>query len=489
MRRTFIVVTASLGFLLVSVASFVMGEFSDMVRRVPKDANVIMYMDVERLLASPMAAKEDWKGKRAEDYANRPMSLPPSVTKYVRAASINLDVDETAWQIALLEAKSIPSLESIAKKEKGYLDTVAGTKAVWSPRGAYAFKVSNNALGLVFPANRQYLSRWIKEKPGQNSPYLTDALRQMTTAGPQLVIALDLEDLVQPQIVQERAKEMESLKNAKVKVDDVVKTVLGIKGITFSATVKDKATGKITVDFAGDAAVLKDVGKPLLLEVLENRGLALEDLESWKPSVTKNSLVMEGDLSKSDLMRLSSLLEFPSLPLDETAEEEPDAKDPKLYATQAHFKSVTSLLQDLNQKRKEFTNPGHAAGWWETYAKRISRLPTQNVDEDMLEYSATVAELMRAMAQEGRGAGIRTGVQQANLATNYAGGYGNAGYGGYGYNGDRYSGARQQQAERNAIRAQETGKVAMAAGDIRQQIQNETAKISRLMTERYKVQF
>src|SRR5262245_22663635 len=135
MRKASVVLTAMLGFFITAgVASFVMGDFPEMVRRVPKDANVIMYMDVERLLASPLAVKEDWKGKRAADFANRPMSVPPAVTKYVRAASINLDVEETAWQIAVLETKSLPSLDSIAKKEKGYLDTVAGTQAVWSPR-------------------------------------------------------------------------------------------------------------------------------------------------------------------------------------------------------------------------------------------------------------------------------------------------------------------------------------------------------------------
>jgi hypothetical protein len=145
---------------------------------------------------------------------------------------------------------------------------------------------------------------------------------------------------------------------------------------------------------------------------------------------------------------------------------------------------VTSLLQDLNEKRKEFTNTGHAAGWWETYATRISRLPTINVDPDMLEYSAAISELMRDLAQQMRASGIRTGVQQANLATNYAGGYG-----GYGYYGDRYSGARQQQAERNAIQSRETGQAAMAASDIRKQIQDQTTQIRRTMTDRYKVEF
>jgi hypothetical protein len=269
-------------------------------------------------------------------------------------------------------------------------------------------------------------------------------------------------------------------------MDELVKTVAGLKGIKFAVTVKDKAMGKVTVDFLGDASILKDVGKPLLLEVLEHRGLAMEDLYDWKSSTSKNSFVLEGDLSKSGLMRLSAVMEFPSLPLDESAEPAVDAKDPKLYATQAHFKSVTALLNDLNEKRKEFTNPGHAAGWWETYAVRISRLPVLNVDQEMQDYSATISELLKQGAQEFRGAGIRTGVQQANLATNYSSGYG---YGSYGYYGDRYSGARQQQAERNAIRSQETGKAAMTGTDIRKQIMDATAAIRRTMTERYKVEF
>jgi hypothetical protein len=478
-RRTYFAVAA----ITVCGWSVVLADFPELVRRVPKDANVIVYMDVDRLMASPLAAKEVWKGKRAADFANRPMAIPPSVTKFIRAASVNLDVDETAWQIAVLEGKSVPTLETIAKNEKGYLDTVAGTKAVWSPRGAYAFKVSDNSVGLMFPANRQYLARWIKEKPGQFSSYLMSASHDMTATGPQLVIAMDLEDIVQPQAINERLKSKESLKSAKVNTSDLAKTLAGIKGVKFAVTVNEKAAGKVTVDFSGDASVVKDVGKALLLEVLESRGLAMEDLDAWKPSVSKNAFMLEGDLSKSGLMRLSSLLEFPSLPLDEAAEPEPDAKDPKLYATQAHFKSVTALLEDLNEKRKEFTNPGHAAGWWETYATRISRLSLVNVDDEMQEYSATIAELLRAGAQEFRGAGIRTGVRQSNQNAT-----GNT-YGRYGYYGDRYSGARQQQSERNAIRAQETGQAAMTGTEIRKHIQDATSQIRKKMTDKYKVPF
>jgi hypothetical protein len=490
MRRLCIVVSASLVFLIaVNVASFVLADFPEMIRRVPNDANVIMYMDVERLLASPMGIKEDWKGKHSADYSSRPLSVPPAVTKFIRAACLNIEGGQTDWQVAVLEAKSVPALETIAKNEKGNLDTVAGTKAVWSPRGAYAIKLTNNSVGLMFPANRQYLARWIKNKPGDSSAYLVNASRDMTSNGPQLVMALDLEHLVQPDAIRERLKTVEELKTAKVKLDDVAKTLATIRGIKFAVTVKDKATGRITADFDADASVLKDVGKLLLLRALENHGLSMEDAEAWTPSVDKKSFMLEGELSRSGMMRLSALLEFPSLPLDESGRDadKSDAGDPKLYATQNHFKSVTSLLEDLKEKRKDIQNPGHAAGWWETYALRIDRLPTLNVDEEMLSYSSTIAELLRSGAQEGRGAGIRTGVRQANQAS---AGYGGYGYGyGYGYAGNRYAGARQAQADRNAIVSQETGQAAMTASDIRKQIQDATTAIRRAMTEKYKVQF
>ncbi len=148
-----------------------------------------------------------------------------------------------------------------------------------------------------------------------------------------------------------------------------------------------------------------------------------------------------------------------------------------MYATQAHFNSVVALLNDLNEKRKEFQNPGHAAGWWETYAKRISRLPVANVDEDMLEYSSQVADHLRAGAQQGRGAGIRTGVRQAQDTAGST-------YGGY-----DYWGYRDNAARRRAIRSEETGQVALAATEISKQIQDLTEQIRRKMTVRYKVEF
>jgi hypothetical protein len=467
--------------LLLSGARVGRCEFPDMLRRVPQDANAIVFIDVERLLASPMAKEGKWKEKRSEEFANQPMSLPPTATKLVRAAHVNMDSGESAWQIAVIEAAKLRTLEALAERENGYVDTVAGTKAAWSPRGAYAIRLANNTVGLMFPANRQHLARWIKERPGTLAPYLAKAWDEMGASGPQMVVALDLEELVDPQDVSERLKTKESLQGSKVDLKELAATLATIKGVKFSVTIRDKATGKITVDLGKDASPLKDVGKPLLMEVLQDRGLALGDIEGWKSSVSRSAFAVEGDLSRSSLLRLSSVFEFPSLPLDESGrdEETVDAGDPKLYATQSHYKAVVSLLNDLNEKRSEFQNPGHAAGWWETYAKRVSRLPVQNVDPDMLEYSARISELLRDGAEVGRSTGIREGVRRAQDSASGV------------TSGRLYdqSGNRLSAARRRAISAEERGAGATKGGEIRAEIQKETEAIRRMMTERYKVQF
>src|SRR5262245_38895307 len=92
---------ASMSFLVTLLtAGWVLGDFPDMMSRVPGDANVLMAMDVERILASPLATKEGWKEKQAADYAARPLTFPPQVTKVIRAGQVDLELHQSKWQVA-----------------------------------------------------------------------------------------------------------------------------------------------------------------------------------------------------------------------------------------------------------------------------------------------------------------------------------------------------------------------------------------------------
>ncbi len=459
-----------------SLAAPARADFPDMLRRVPTEANVLLLIDAERISASPLATREGWQEKRESDYEARPLTFPPQATKLVRAAQFDIDTHESKWQIAILEAARIPTLDQIAKKAQGYLDTVANSSAAWSPRGWYCFKVSDRSLGVMFPANRQYLSRWMKAPPGRVSPYLQRAA-DARNARSQILLAVDLEDVVKPQQLEERLKQMESLKGSK-NVGEIAKTVAALQGVRFEVAIQEKAFGNLTLDFDSSPSALRDVAKSLVLEVLGDAGLYVDDLEGWSLSVDAKSVTLHGELSRSALMRLSSLLELPSPPLDDSGRDadKVDAGDPKLYATQNYFKSIQTLLNDLLSKKTESKNLAHAALFIEQYSRRIDRLPLVNVDPEMQDYGLSVAQSLREAAAAFKGAGIKAGASAKQVGGYRYDYYGNViGTGNY--------------ALKKAVGAEDTAAGALSGVSLREKIANETSKIRRAMTQRYHVNF
>jgi hypothetical protein len=76
--------------------------------------NALILIDAERLFASPLAQKEDWKKRQLANYAERPMTIPPQATKVVRAAQWDLHTRESIWELVMLESPTAPFLENIA---------------------------------------------------------------------------------------------------------------------------------------------------------------------------------------------------------------------------------------------------------------------------------------------------------------------------------------------------------------------------------------
>jgi hypothetical protein len=97
----------------------------------------------------------------------------------------------------------------------------------------------------------------------------------------------------------------------------------------------------------------------------------------------------------------------------------------------------------------------------------------------MLAYSAKVSSLLRQQAAIGRGVGIRTASRQADLyGSNVT----------YNYNGLRLI-TQEAAAAQAAIATQERSAGAMDARQIRQQIENQSAAICKVMAPRYKIEF
>ena len=72
-------------------------------------------------------------------------------------------------------------------------------------------------------------------------------------------------------------------------------------------------------------------------------------------------------------------------------------------ASTRFFKAIQTQLNDLEtnaRKAKDYTS---SAQWFETYAKKISQLPSRDVDQDLLNFSTSVVNKLRAIARSLRG--------------------------------------------------------------------------------------
>jgi hypothetical protein len=459
-------------------------DLVDLLRRVPEDANVLLVVDIQGVLDSPLALAEGWRERLTDGSASRPLLLPPKGQRMVRAANFDLEEHRSTWQIAVVDFEEPFSLEKLAKREPGHLDKIANTPAFWCPRlAAYLVATGPGTLSAMFPANRQHVGRWLKQPGGRMSSYLAKAAESAAADGPQIVLAIDLEEAFDQDRIA-AALETAELGDSNTDNKSVAATVAGVRGATFAMTLNNPPTGVLTVDFGGDVSALKSIAGPLVLEGLSRAGATLDDLESWKVTTGSRSITLSGELSRSSLMRLSSLFELPSLPLDDSGrdEDQSDGGDPKLYASQNHFKAVQELTDDLFG-RKSAKTVGQKALWCEQFAKKIDGLSILNVDPELQDYSARVAEILRQAAAGMKGTTIRSRVRQVETqaaSTGYDANYAS----GYGANGQRYT-----DAQRRTVRAQERGNAANIGVDARGQVEAETAAIRKVMVERYKVEF
>lgn len=454
-------------------------EFSAMLKRVPGETNALIMVDAERLFASPIAQEKGWQKKHAVDAGLHPLLLPPGAKKLVRAMQFDLTSKTESSEITLVDAPKGPPLEKIADRHQGNVEKISNVEAAWLPQGAYGVKLAEDVYGFMFPANRQALSRWLRDRSGQVSTYLLQASTEMKAKGPQLVLALDLEDAVPLGDLEARLKAMEAISSSQVNAAEIAKVIATLRGVKFSVLFDKQATGTLTVEFDRDVTPLKAVGKSLLLEALGRNGIAIDEIDDWTEHIAGKQVSLSGRLDDSGLMRLSSLLELPADLIDDP-EEKTQADNPMLYATQAHYKAVQKLVDDLFAKKKQ--SFGQYAQWAEQYAKKIDRLPLLNVDEEMQAYSAQVAEILRQGALAFKGVGIRSNGRQSQVWT--------SNYVNYDYYGNRTYGTYNagDQAKRS-IRGEEVARGATDAASMQQMIDSASADIRKKMVAKYKIEF
>jgi hypothetical protein len=314
--------------------------------------------------------------------------------------------------------------------------------------------------------------------------------------GSPIIMAIDLKNVISPAEIRERLSESEVLKNYRADLDQVTEILASIEGVTLGITLGDQPFGRIKVEFGQNALPLGGFAKPLLLEVLRKRGAMIDDFINWQGKVSGTQVSLGGYLTEAGMHRIFSLVDAPSATMHSDAQDTEDAgqqQDPKVQATLTYFREVTHLVDDLRGKGAQ--TQGQAAMFFDKYARKIDQLPMLNVDNDMLDYGAFVANQLRQASAAMRGAAITSRMRQVKLPNFYKtyvqgeviGATRWRTHGAYSWTNfeDR---ARKQQA-RTQVKAEERLKGNAAVLQIFADLENLTAEARRAMTQRYQVQF
>lgn len=482
-------------------------QFRELLSRLPGGANAVVLLNVEKAMDSPFGVAQGWRENAQKAFDAGLVRFPPQTTQFALAAQMDLEFMEPIWEAGVVNVSEMIPLETIAEKRSGTLDSIENLPTLVLPNDTYVVQFGPKTLGGMAPANRQAVVRWIRELRTRSdaalSPYLQRAAGYSDDAGTEVIIAIDLEGVFYQGSVHDYLKSKELLDESNVDREALAKLLAGVQGVRIGIRIGEKPFGKIVVDFADDVSMTAPFAKPLLLEILADVGATIGALAEWKPAVQGTTISLEGYLSPDGMRRVMSVVES-SAPAGTAARQTKEAVSPgdsaamKAQKSLEHFRAVTGMFDDLKKDMKNLKTLSSAQLWFDKYAKRIERLPILNVDEELLDYSAYVAQSLRAATGAVKTMGIRGGARQAQVTSGdgtvgyaYGGGYRYGRYGGYGGH-SAYSPrmeARNVGSERRVVRSQERAGMAANVQTIRADVIAATTDMRRKMTQRYQIEF
>jgi hypothetical protein len=481
-------------------------EFQDLLSKIPRSANAVVLLNLEKAKESALGQKLDWNAKIEEAFQSGLTRVPPQATRYVQAAQIDFEFMQPLWMAAVMDLNEDVSSTEIQKMRGGTLDTIERLPAVVRPNDTYVIKLGRKLVGGMAPANRQTVVRWIREirkpSPPPLSEYLQKAAGYSDEAQSDIIMAIDLDSVFSFERIGKYLKSKQKHLDAwGADLMQLVRLLDTVQGVRIGVRIGEEPSAKIVIDLRGDASPVEPFAKELVLQFLADRGASIKDLQSWTAKAQGHEISLAGKLTKSGLRRLLSVVESPA---DEHSAGEAMVSPGELPAIQAkasltHFKTVEGMANDLKADMNNSKTLAQTSVWFDKYAKRIERLPTLNVDPELVQYSRFVAGQLRKASVSVKTMGIQSAARGAQVMGGdvsydpYPGRWGAYGaYGavpGLGAGFDPTAQANAKEEQRRAIRAEEKGIAATDCQQIRQTIIAATSDIRQKMTEKFQMQF
>ena len=484
------------------ISARAMADAAALAKRLPAGANVIAYIDVESVLNSKMGVKEGWRAKLKDAYASGPLVVPPSAQHVMMASWLEPNGMQPMWEVSLIELKTTPSLERIAKDQKGFTDSFGDKLAAWTPTNAYFVRMDTKLLGVVSPSDRQFAARWSAKAAGSAdalSPYLHAAVSKIEPKT-DFLFALDLENMVSEKRFRRRLAmdEVECLAGKEFDVNKFCNVLKSVKGLKLVVHVGDDISGDCTVEFGQPVADLGAHAKPLMLELLDKSGAGISDFADWKDTSKGSTIHLSGKLSVDGFRRLLSVVDPPSPhDTDEPAagsdsDKSTGAATPAMVAeaSQKYFRAAADILDGIGKQVSTANALTRGATFVARDARRLSRLPLLNVDPDLAQWGTGVSSRLMQVATSLGVGGFNSQAGALSVQESWV----NDNVNDYTYGAQRVDpnddvNRRNANRQRMAATAEAKANTLKEISQVLQDIETSRAAIRTTMTQKHKVEF
>jgi hypothetical protein len=191
--------TAVAVFVFVSIGApraIAANPYDDLLKQPSPSTNVLVLIDLKQAYASPLAKKENWV-ENIRQSGHGGLGFFPVESEFLAiAAEVNLTTMVREHQIGFVKLQNLPNFNTLATREGGSTDDIVGHLSVLSPRNVYFTSFSGGIFAAAYPADRQFVSRWLRANKADKLPPLVPYLQAAADNSKDntVTIAIDVED-------------------------------------------------------------------------------------------------------------------------------------------------------------------------------------------------------------------------------------------------------------------------------------------------------
>lgn len=469
-------------------------ESNELTQLLPNDINALAIVRVEEIMQTPRAMKEDWARAADQKFLSGAGGIPSWVKTLVVGFQIRPAVLQEVWAAGVASIPPTLTIDMIAQREQVSVEQLGRLPAVHGRRNSYLIGIEPGVLGIWRPAIRQEAARWGRALEAKVTGPLSEYLTQAAAAPGHLVLAVDLENTLDPVNTRAHLAMMPELNQQPERLTQMQTLLMSLRGATLTATIADKTTAHLRLDFQNEIGPLESAVKAFFINTLHELGAAIDDFNQASPQTDGKGLILTTELSDESLRRLVSLItSTPTMSSMNgtgttlTPQTSPGDHSPDAAASSKYFKQIDQFVNDLSKASRRSNDYSRTALWHEKFAGKIDELPMQGVDPVLVEYAGHVASRLRALGRSLRGQQLDINLQQGTLTydVDYTPGWASVNvWGGVGYGQPSY------QVNSNLQQVRERQAAAISAGEKQRDevwgmLTEDRLKVLRQMQQKY----